>query len=320
MAAYMRGLFVVMIAATLVAQEPRPGPGKTKSDGSQSDEQQNDSSKQKSPSKTQTLSNPVPAATTNPHSIEPIAKDKQQTTVDIRAIPHLIVEPVKDWTDWGMWIFSLLLAIVGILQVVILSRQTKIINESLALTRQQVKESVKSADAAKSAADVAVESLKFSIGSFRQQVRPYVIVESIRLNRHPLANAIIGVEAVLRNTGSTPALKFRQSHAVDLKPHTCGIALAAFSSDSGVANIGASLVRAIRVFGGRDISKDERDAILSGVLTVCYSAMIEYEDIFGEVHQTVACAFYRPPKLGTAVGDGDLTLYACSNPEHNSVK
>jgi hypothetical protein len=192
--------------------------------------------------------------------------------------------------------------------------------------RKQAKASIdaaraaqKSADAAKSAADTADATLKRSVAQFRQQVRPYVIIETTRINQIPAAGVIMAVESVIRNTGLTPALNVRVTHTFSFETKLpCPFRSTDFTRGSGLLNVGSGLARSVRVFGQRGLLKSEVEAIENHTMFLCYSAVFEYEDIFGEKHRTEACSYYSPPKTGVAVGEGDLFLYAC--PGRNSVR
>lgn len=174
-------------------------------------------------------------------------------------------------------------------------------------------------EAAQSAANTASAALNASVTQFRQQVRPYIIVETTRLNRAPTEGVILGIESVIRNTGTTPALNLRLNHNFAFqKTLPCQYAPGTISEENPAITVGAGLTRAVRTFGERGLLKSEAEALRGKTIFVCYSAVFEYDDIFGDSHRTEACSYYQPPKPGAAIGEGDLFLYACKS--HNGVK
>jgi hypothetical protein len=197
-------------------------------------------------------------------------------------------------------------------------KQADTMQRQLTEMQKQSPELQKTAKAAADSADTASQTLTASVKQFRQQVSPYVIAESTRINQKPAENVIVGIEAVLRNTGTTPAVNFRASQDFAFqKQLPCRYAPRPINQDSGALTIGAGLTRAIRVFGERGLTRSEVEGIESRTLFVCYSAVVEYEDIFRNKHRTEICGFYQPPKRGAEVGEGDLFLYGC--PEHTGT-
>jgi hypothetical protein len=139
----------------------------------------------------------------------PKQSDKNtEHSVIIRELPPVTVTtPKRDWADWGYWVFSLLLAVVGALQVWLLARTLRAINRQAATMEKQTKaleESVKvaetSADAAKKSADIAA---CVSI--------PTLVIEKFEHGDTGAANleAMLQypkVKVMIKNYGQTPAL------------------------------------------------------------------------------------------------------------------
>lgn len=261
------------------------------------------------------------------HKRQPIAGENEggagtvkQNSADRR--PH--------WADILMAVFTGLILLTYLTSDYFLWQQFKLTEKALVDSEASFEKTLRqmqaqttaqqrAAGAFKSAADTAAVTLRSSITSFKQQVRPYVIVESMRINTKPTENVIAGIESVLKNTGTTPALNFRIRHTFTLQPRLpCSIPPLPFEHNSPQANIGAGLVRAVRVFGERGLSKTEVTSIENGTLFICYAGLFSYKDIFGEAHETEVCGYYKPPNPNTAVGEGDLFLWACT--DHNRVR
>ena len=170
------------------------------------------------------------------------------------------------------------------------------------------------AQAAKSSAGIAGETLKQSVVSFKQETRPYVTVETAQLKEKPAAGITLEVITNLHNTGRTPALNLRISHRFDIQtslPCRYRSDLLTFGADFGIIDIGAGLVRGpLRVDSVRALLKDEADSINAASSFICYSSLIEYNDVFGDPHRTEDCSYYRPGP--------DLFLYAC--PEQRKIE
>ena len=216
--------------------------------------------------------------------------------------------------------FALCSVIVGILQWSAMRGQLGEMKNGGVDTHNLAIAARTQAEAAKSTAETAATALKSSITSFRQQVRPYIVIETTRVNQAPKEGAILGVESVMRNTGTTPALHMRIGHTfIFQNVLPCGFA-AVIPLDAGVIDIGSSLVRAVRIFGQRPLTSEEVSDITLGRRYVCYSLVVQYEDIFRDIHTSKACSYYRPQSPGTAVGEGDLFLHACPQQDYNKVE
>jgi len=219
------------------------------------------------------------------------------------------------------------LAIVGIVALCIYSGQLKVMEGQLDATRASIyqtriilRESQIQAIAARNSAETAAAALKSSVTSFRQQARPYIVNETTRINATPTTGLIVGIESVVRNTGTTPALQMRLKQNFDFQsklPCVFNPTTKISGSDPAI-EVGAGLQRSVRVFGERALNAKEADDIEKGRSFICYSAIFQYKDIFRDDHTTESCGYYRPPRPGTVSGQADLFLYAC--PSHNKVE
>lgn len=164
----------VLVCSQSPPKESFPRPGEAKSYSAQSNQSKNQSHTPKTNS-TQPVSaqNPVESPThKGPHD-EPAPENKQQTAVDIRSVPRLLVKPVKDLADWGYWVFGLLLVVVGSLQAWLLYRGWQAANRNAdaarenavaaernaKATEQNAAAAKANADAAKASADAAIQQM-----------------------------------------------------------------------------------------------------------------------------------------------------------------
>lgn len=162
-------------------------------------------------------------------------------------------------------------------------------------------------------AHLSDRSLNQARDSFRIGQRPYVVVETIRLAELPNVDRPLAAEALIRNTGATPALNMQASQHLDVVsvpptgvPHD-------FSPGSGRLVLGSNLARAIRVVGERPLTTEELQRVNSGKLRIYVTGTISYEDVFQRVHETEFCAFFDP-------GEKFQPLYLFGCPKLSAVR
>jgi hypothetical protein len=150
--------------------------------------------------------------------------NKQQSSIDIRSVPRLSVEPVKDWTNYGMWVFTLILVLVGTLQWLVLRRQAMILHEHGELMGQSVTQLQLAVGAYERLAGASEEALgltrqsntitreatRLTNQSFILTERPKIIVRNVAVIDAGLlfnraANAHITGTVFVANVGTTKA-------------------------------------------------------------------------------------------------------------------
>jgi hypothetical protein len=152
--------------------------------------------------------------------------DNADHTVGISKLPPVSV--TKDWADWGVWVFSLLLVAVGLLQVLLLwrtlgaiQRQADSLGRQVDLTfgqlramHEQITEMSSQTDVLERSVKAAQDSADLAKQSANMAVR--VAIPTLVIDKFEQANTgaasleatiqFPNVRIVLKNYGQTPAL------------------------------------------------------------------------------------------------------------------
>ena len=201
---------LILAVLLTVAQTAPPVPRKT------ADSSASASHKiQKKPSDNQTP--PAPAqpsinADTTPKHDD--AGQKQKTDdgrhpIVVGEMPTVTIATSRDWFDWGVWVFSFLLVIVGALQCVVLSRQAVLMRAHADHLEKLASAAKDNAESARLNAEASQQSNKQSEVFFRIQNRPWIAIsDGPRLleNRYTDSGQhefIIGY--TIKNYGTAPA-------------------------------------------------------------------------------------------------------------------
>lgn len=141
--------FYLLTALLLVAQAPVPVPRETpaRATAATSNVKTESNKKDGKPAPPVPLTDFENTQRNETHSGEQTKKDQPYSVV-VRELPP--VSTTKDWADWGLWIFNLLLTCVGGLQILILvktlgavKRQAVVMQEQLDTTRQRERPKVR---------------------------------------------------------------------------------------------------------------------------------------------------------------------------------
>lgn len=180
----MRLIFCVVLAfAGLLhaQQEPTPGPRETKDNGTKPNQNKNPTNQDQRAPISFPFEPPVNTQTGNQHTANNTTGDEQQTTVNIRAVPSLSVQPVKDAADWGVWFFSLMLVVVGVFQYCALRRQAIILHRHSTILRTSVREMTRSVNAYERYVGVSERALAIARQSIILGHPPKLIVLGFRV-------------------------------------------------------------------------------------------------------------------------------------------
>jgi len=282
----MRIAALLLVGASLAySQEPAPGPGKPDSRSQDSKQAKTTGGK-----KTKETTQPVtPVKQFTPTKDAPAAgqegkRDKQETTVDVRSVPRLSVQPVKDWADWGYWWFGLALVIVGGFQVWLL-------RGTLKATLNAANAAQDSADAANRSAKTATEAAEFTEKTMRLTERADVLVDNIRLSHPGRATELI---ITFRNFGRSRANSvqakcfhgIRETGVVEEMPFVSPLTLGA----------GAPLELHSRSLVGNLIGEASEQVFTTRQVLYRVWGKISYVDIFDKPHDAEFCAIHIPPE------------------------
>jgi hypothetical protein len=136
------------------------------------------------------------------------ANNAEQSVVIRESVP-VAVSTHRDWFDWGVWVFSGLLVVVGILQGVVLWQQRKIMGEHARHLENLAKAATNNAEAARLNAQAVEISNNQSAEFFRMEKRPWVGMsqELIMLESKTTEPGRYGftIQYAVKNFGVAPA-------------------------------------------------------------------------------------------------------------------
>jgi len=288
---FARCVLLTLSLVSLFAQEKtQPSPGRPAEPRSVSDDikknsQENKASATQPPSAQPAAVKNSDTAPTRNRQTSDIAPKDQEQTVRISSIPTVTVQSIKDWTDRAFWVFSLVLVIVGVLQVFVLIRQNRIINQSLILTHRP---------------RLIIKRLTVDepgrgalLAASRDKDPPFKPTEPIHgrlllVNTGASDATIIGSECRVVSTGEPEAI------AREVPPHMAPVTILASAND----RITPGEIRECR-FEGRGPATGQYAAAIEGKfnLNLYVLGWIEYRDRFGIVRRTSFCRRYLPDLL-----------------------
>jgi hypothetical protein len=129
-----------------------------------------------------------------------IRADNAQQAIRVTELPSVSVHPQRDWADWGYWVFSGLLVIVGGLQVWLLLRTLNQVRRQADIYDQQRLQMIKAGEQT----DKLIETMRDT--AIREQ-RAYVCLSHAKIEfRQERAPEI---QVYMKNFGKTPAYDVR---------------------------------------------------------------------------------------------------------------
>jgi hypothetical protein len=235
--------------------------------------------------------------------------ERQQISPGANPVTPLFVDTR---TDWGP---SIVAAFLSVLTLLVLGWYTYVTQGILETSQATAVGTIQAAWAAKGAADTASAALRENIKQFRQDERPYLVKEYIKIKKPQMGEKLFG-EVLWRNTGKTPALTASLYIRIDVlssEPYAPEEweKLARTKTLSHM-EMGSNLVRATDVNGDNFLSGEWFNRINAQTYKVYVFGAFVYQDIFKEWHATDFCAHYEP---GTVQEEA---LWACKN--GNDVK
>jgi hypothetical protein len=161
-------------------------------------------------------------------------REVQPTPIIVNKLPSVTVAATKrDWVDWGYWVFSGLLVVVGGLQVLLLWRTLGAMKEQANLMERQAtanenavtaaqdnaKAALAGAEAAKANAESAEATVKQMRSSARRELRARVSVVSARRLGTAARPGSYQAEITFRNFGKVTAYRCTCTVALVLRPN-----------------------------------------------------------------------------------------------------
>jgi hypothetical protein len=210
--------------------------------------------------------------------------DNAQNPISVSKLPPVSI--TKDWLDWGGWIFSLFLVVVGALQVVVLIRQAGLMGKHAEHLKNLATAANDNALAAKDGAEAANKNIEMFISKERARI----VVTLQKLTLVPKSGAAYTVDYVVSSHGPTPAFITDTRCVAYILPIT-SIA----SPDAGEAfNFPVySLPKVIspnstpqETFAFLYVDESNLSQIKAGRLFVGMRGFIKYKDVFDRDRQT----------------------------------
>jgi hypothetical protein len=262
--------------------------------------------------------------TVNPESTPP--------SVKVRELPPVLI--VKDWSEWGIWVFNLFLVVVGMMQVWVLWRQAGIMTTQAGIMTEHathlgglVTAANANAEAARATAIAAEDNASSLINSERAWVIAELVPVCVKFGNwwhRPAGNgwAALSQEEVTRgdhlkhklkftNMGRTPAhiLSFQIGYScllegvTDLPEGTSGDIVEAHPFDQLLAAAGAIEVLEpiidVDWYLNSNNSIETIRAIRELKNTAVFHGWVRYQHVFSsnDVIEEPFCYFYGPQNM-----------------------
>jgi hypothetical protein len=204
----MKILILTVLLAVMQALSPIPGKAADNPAGAGQDVKDNSSQNQKPTAEPMAVRNPNESPSTKRDTGQQSHNDTEHT-VGISKLPPVSV--TRSWLDWGLWVFSGLLVLVGALQIWLLLGTLR------AIKRQ--------ADNMDRQSDILKDTGE-------RQLRAYVSVSRAQLK---IGKGIIRAQVHIKNYGQTPAYEVRQWIHKWVESHPLSVALPEPSEDFKMA-------------------------------------------------------------------------------------
>lgn len=269
-------IFVLTMLLAVVQTAPPIPRQTTNSPSSASQEVQNKPQQDKTPP-----TNQVPALNTVTAPIHNESGDKQgskdgENSVVISKPVSVTVAPVKrDWVDFGIWIFDLLLVVVGVLQWRVLKKQSELMGDHAGHLKKLADETQSNVDALKAQSELLQDSAQ-------RDLRAYLGVANVYLTHAD--TPIPKGQVAISNFGKTPAYKVRQWIGIAIGPYPLAAELVRCPYNGSVSIISPTVQHQSVV----PVKKPIPPELLIGTLenTVYVYGQVTYEDAFGHTRNT----------------------------------
>jgi hypothetical protein len=281
---------IIALAVLLtVMQTSVPVPRKTADDPAQATA--NVKSK-RAPNQAKPLPPPAPVKTeanrpaeSDSHKEHP---ENAEHDVRITKLPTVTVNPTKrDLADWGYWVFSLLLVLVGFLQVWLVYRTLGAIKRQAEHMGTQTAASAIASAAAMKSAEAAIQNVEVFVSKERARLR--IEAEKLKLEP-PVEYSIQEVWHTVANHGSTPAFVVDSGSIAYVsdsdQPSEKQVLLPPLMGYESVILPNAKPLRKSTFFVGNKLTKADIAAIDDGKCFVHVHGFIKYKDAFDRERET----------------------------------
>jgi hypothetical protein len=186
------------------------------------------------------------------------------------------VAPVKrDWVDFGIWIFDLLLVVVGVLQWRVLKKQSELMGDHAGHLKELADETQSNVDALKAQSELLQDSAQ-------RDLRAYLGVANVYLTYAD--SPVPKGQVAISNFGKTPAYKVRQWIGIAIGPYPLAAELTKCPYEGSVSIISPT----VQHQGVVPIKKPIPPGMTIGTMenTVYVYGQVTYEDAFGHTRNT----------------------------------
>jgi hypothetical protein len=239
--------------------------------------------------------NETPSQNTNGSNQE---NDNTEHPISISKLPTVTVTtPTRDWAGWGYWAFSLLLVVVGGLQIGLLwrtlgaiRRQADIMDSQKTMLQDSVKAAQDNASAAKEGAEAANKNIEMFISKERARIRvdllPFSITDMV--GETHLINFVITMHGSTAAfiTDSGVSAYFLPKDAINVE----GVSDAVMFPISNLPSTISPGSPPINTYSFLFIDKDDYALIISeiesGRMVIGMRGFIKYWDVFDKPQET----------------------------------
>jgi len=225
--------------------------------------------------------------------------ENTEHSVSVSKLPPVTLNPSKrDVADWGYWAFTLLLVVVGFLQMLLLWRTLGAIRRQAdSMERQATKldESVAVADKAAAAATLNAQAVI-------DAERAWLLVDEVQFSpvQEPLLSPTPRFTYRIQNFGKTPGIimgckaEFQVGGDMNTPKDLTFVNLAGTEVESEIHIVpqGESVPRRSKFWDNYLLAQGERDKIYSRDSFLWACGCVHYKDVFGRRHRTPFCYIY----------------------------
>jgi hypothetical protein len=329
----MKLFYVTVLLAVVQASPPVPRQAANDSTGTGSSVKSQTKPKQTAPTQPEPVIKTDNTPRQNSNGIKQRDEDAEHPISVSKLPPVMVVPPKRDWADWGYWIFSFVLVVVGGLQVGLLWRTLGAIQRQANEMKRQadlmdkqatkLEESVAVADKAAVAAQGSADAAKQNIELFISKERARVSVEINPFNLNPPV------------PGHTVSYNLRVRGSADAEAYVTSSAATALVTDSQETPTGGFLEmpmidipnvlikhnpvenRITFLQPKIRLEQSEIDSITQGKAFVHFWGFIKYKDVFERNRETKFRYVWklRPGLCGLVGNPGNWEK--CGQPEDN---
>ena len=339
-------LAVMLVVIPALSPVPRGASASTRGGGKNI--QDNSDAKKGSSTPEATVKQPKQPDPPDPNT-QKIGSENAEQSIKLTSLPPVtITEKQKTFWDhlydWGPWVFTGLLVVVGFLQVAtmawqawllkgtlaeihkqanwmetqaarmsrqidLMSRQNRIAIDSARATREAAEAAKESANAAKTGAEAAVAQI--NLIKSKERARVWIEIKGdLNLGFQPLS---VPVEYTVKQTGPTDAFVIESKAAVvissDVPEHS-----RYFSPINIPSRLAPNYEEEIKTPFLRHFAKEDVPRVENQTAIAYFIARIAYRDIFGEMHETAVLREWHITERKKLIGYGNFAYWAPCGP------